>query len=420
MAEEPSDFRARQTKKKNKIQFTVNFAASEPAEPQVPNSTSAAASLQSNAASDENRLPSQVGKDLLEWLAKATPTRACIERKDRCMGELIQMVRHLGPEWDVRPFGSFGNGFGTVWSDLDVTCFQRDVDVGQEAQRLGAAVLGDHLLPMLQNHGMFSVKATILTARVPIIKLRFEDTLDVDLSCYNPLPLLNTRLLAAYARVHHTVKDLGIAVKLWAKKAGVCDASRLNLSSYSFTLLVLYFMQVSPDIKLPTLPVGDIAAYLSDEALEQAIAVASYHWQCKLPLPELLMRFFGFYAKIFQWGYEVVSVRLGQQISPLDLRFSKLRGRHVNRLHIEDPFQLERNLHCVLGDEEEKELRRAFEEALLDMQAGVTPKALRPTQGAPLAKASGSGERQTQSVSSDSTKSASSAGETGVSEEDDR
>eukprot|EP00959_Pyramimonas_sp_CCMP1952_P470671 9497086-Pyramimonas_sp.AAC.1 len=46
---------------------------------------------------------------------------------------------------------------------------------------------------------------------------------------------------------------------------------------------------------------------------------------------------------------KVVSVRLGKRLAATEARFGSLQGRHARRLHIEDPFLLQRNLNCVLG-----------------------------------------------------------------------
>ena len=85
---------------------------------------------------------------------------------------------------------------------------------------------------------------------------------------------------------------------------------------------------------------------------------------CQRPLPELLARFFAFYAESFAWGSEVVSIRTGRwrgdgfgllskrRLWTADPEYAHLPGKHVSRLHVEDPF-LPRNLNCVLNPENE-------------------------------------------------------------------
>ena len=88
---------------------------------------------------------------------------------------------------------------------------------------------------------------------MPIIKLRFEQCLEVDVSCQNLRALRNTRLLRAYSMLSPLLHELVIAIKVWAKEAGVCGAADRNLSSYAYTLVAIYFMQVIPDVGFPCL-----------------------------------------------------------------------------------------------------------------------------------------------------------------------
>lgn len=251
--------------------------------------------------------------------------------------------------------------------------------------RHAAMTLGEQILPMVRDHDRFTVIEEILGARIPILKLCFDNTLDIDLSCHNPTPLLNTRLLKAYSQMDIRVRDLGIAIKHWAKGAGLCDAIKSNLSSYSFTLLVLYFMQVHMDVQLPALPTEEMAALSEQEACQRATIAAS-SWYCQLSLTELMSRFFAFYssesADDFHWGSEVASIRCGSRRPIHDSIFANLRGRHARRIHIEDPYQTERNLHAVLGEVEEETLRAAFREASHAMKTRLAPRAL-PHQSLP-------------------------------------
>lgn len=309
-------------------------------------------------------------EDVVVQLRDVMPTRRSIDVAEQCLQQLRLMLSRLAPDWDAQAFGSYANGFGTRFSDLDVTCCQPGNALAQDSRRV-SLTLGEQILPFVRAHPRFTVVEEILNARIPIVKLCFDKALDVDLSCHNPTPLLNTRLLKAYSALDPRIRDLGIAIKLWAKGAGLCDATKSNLSSYSFTLLVLYFMQVHADVQLPVLSTEEIAAFPEQEAFERAMVAAST-WCCTLSLPELMSRFFAFYSNSdsygFSWGTEVVSVRCGSRRAISDSVFAKLRGKHARRIHIEDPYQTERNLHAPLGEIEEEQLRTAFREASCSMQ----------------------------------------------------
>jgi hypothetical protein len=170
--------------------------------------------------------------------------------------------------------------------------------------------------------------------------------------------LQNTSLLQAYANVHPSVREFILAVKTWAKAANVCGATEGKLSCYTFTLMAIYYLQVDWLVNLPCLPTKAFAL-----GCEKLPADLHQSWTCPATLSLLLDRFFMFYAEIFGWGHEVVSVRLGRRVEASSSDFSTLSHREGNWIHIEDPFDLKRNLNCVLGPNEERELRAAFAEA---------------------------------------------------------
>jgi hypothetical protein len=309
---------------------------------------------------------------------KACPLTS--EDKDRineAINTLKDTVGSLGDSWHLSLFGSVANGFGTQASDVDVTCLKAKASTPDRDDEDAANLLGVRLGPLLRAHPKFKVVEEVLHAKVPILKLRFAERLDVDLSCKNQHAVLNTLLLRAYANIDRRVRELGIAVKLWAKAAGVCGAFQGHLSSYTFTLMAIYFMQVDPDICLPCLPTccskGDEYDDSYRQDLDEAVQKVSVFWRCHFSTAELLVRFFFFYERWFAWGHEVVSPRLGQRFFANSHAFEQLRGRWTQRLHVEDPCVLERNLHCVLWDCEEVRLRKAFAEATASLDKGLTP-----------------------------------------------
>jgi DNA polymerase sigma len=312
-------------------------------------------------------------EERLKECAVSEDNAACT---DRCFQALQAVVEELGPRWRLEVFGSVASGFRTSASDMDATCVQAAAEDDEEESPVAPTILQERLSPLLRQHEKFQVIEEIVHAKVPILRLRFEGHLDIDLSCQNTAALLNTRLLSAYAKLHPRVRELGIAVKLWAKAAHVCGAAKGNLSSYSFTLLVIYFMQVHNEVNLPCLPTS---LFKEDAAVvEEKLESIRSSWSCRLTLADLFFRFIGFYQWYFEWGHEVVSVRNGWRLPPRDDTFRTLRGRYVSRLHIEDPYALERNLHCVLGEAEEVQLREAFQSAWCAIINQITPVGLRP------------------------------------------
>lgn len=328
----------------------------------------------------DERPPPRLGTEVELSLAVRMPTLEGKECIERCVEALTEVVKLLGPRWRAEPFGSVRNGFGTNTSDLDATCYlvdkegpdgPDDEEDGQGGPQPAACVLRERLAPLLRQRPEFVLAEEVFGARVPILKLRFEDRLEVDISCHNTKALQNTKLLKAYAGLDRRVRDLGVAVKLWAKAAQVSGASRSHLSSYTFTLLVIYFLQVSEETRLPKLPCEAFENGALGE--EDPRVKAATPWPCSLSLEKLVVLFFRFYAEEFFWGSEVASIRLGTRSGVQDPAFQELRGRKYAHLHVEDPFDVTRNLNCVLAEPEERQLRAAVRDAHLVVRSGRAP-----------------------------------------------
>jgi len=277
-----------------------------------------------------------------ELLYHLQTTKAEIALMQACLGELQGISRELGQSWKMGSFGSAASGFHTRFSDLDVTCYQT---VKEEVLPSREAMAKLH--PLVTKHGGFAVTEVISSARIPILRLRYDDKLDVDVSFQNTEPLRNTQLLRAYARLSATIRHLVVLIKSWANAECVCGAQDGHLSSYSFTLMTLYYLQVDPLVKLPCFPTD---AFPGEKSIPP---VANIKWQCPLSLQSVICRFFRFYATEFYWGTEVASVRTGARFYTNNAEYCKLASRDdLELIHVEDPFLLHRNLNCVLGREQ--------------------------------------------------------------------
>ncbi|CAE7877476.1 Tut7 [Symbiodinium microadriaticum] len=265
---------------------------------------------------------------------------------------------------EVRAFGSSVNGFGDSSSDVDVVlsankaCFAEGLGLGRVSKKdLEPRVLGK-LRQELRKRG-FTINLFIPQAKVPIIKLSLQhaqDRIDCDLSVNNLLPVFNTKLLKSYADLDLRLVELVQTCKAWARDEGVHGADKGNLSSYAFTLMVIFYMQmrgVLPCLQREALfdPV-----WYSEGGQRYNVAMEDAG-DCSHPGgPVSFPDFARFYHDEFEWGERVVSVRTGES-APLeeypDLRMKPRSGITDEEwdyfLHIEDPFDTRRNLNCVLA-----------------------------------------------------------------------
>lgn len=318
--------------------------------------------------------------------------------------------RVLDPSADIQMFGSAASGFCERGSDIDATVIvdfailnkrfhgkNRTPSVGHETRTLcSEAVCAIAKYIESTNGTGLAVEGLINGAKVPIVVLSSFGRQIIDASINNVLPTFNTRLLGEYAKLDARVVALVLCVKRWAKMAQVSDAKMGNLSSYSWSILCLYYLQragVIPSLQARAPPGIDLyqcpstgrtfdVAFLSGR---DAVAEKNLLPQCHLTAAELLCGFFTFYDREFKWGSEVVSIRIGGDVrrSITDPDFGQLsQGSRsmlelppdVEKIHIEDPFDLSRNLHCVMDMDGLVRLRRAFRDIaakLTDAPVGV-------------------------------------------------
>eukprot|EP00928_Gymnodinium_smaydae_P015002 TRINITY_DN15500_c0_g1_i1.p1 TRINITY_DN15500_c0_g1~~TRINITY_DN15500_c0_g1_i1.p1 ORF type:complete len:559 (+),score=74.85 TRINITY_DN15500_c0_g1_i1:53-1729(+) len=301
---------------------------------------------------------------LLRLLSNIACTSTTSSRALSCIAELDRVLGKIDPSWQVRVFGSFGNGMCLNSSDLDITCNSDAMTSKPCLETL------QQLRNLLQIHERFDMVELISSARVPLLKLKFDGVLDVDVSCNNMEPLRNTQLLRAYSDLSPAVCEVMMLMKTWAKAAYVVGAREGNLSSYSLTLMVIYFMQVDLRVGLPCLPVQDFDGSIGIPE------TARISWNLDMSLTALLALFFRFYAYEFRWGDEVVAIHLGRRTSRFELTHGELGDNCISRLHVADPFLANRNLNCVLGTENEHRLYQQLKTAAESLRVGGVPAGL--------------------------------------------
>lgn len=276
---------------------------------------------------------------------------------------------------EVRAFGSSANGFGDASSDVDVVLAATRASL---VDGLGLGESGDlaprvlrKLERKLQDQG-FKILQRILQARVPILKMSIQlpagKILECDLSVNNLLPVFNTKLLRAYADINPHVVTLVQTCKGWAKENGVHGAARGNLSSYAFTLMVIFFMQIRGDLPCLQANADSQPEWYFEDHKKFNVFIHDESDYGDYSDDASFTDFIRFYSKDFKWGEWVVSIRTGQCL-PLKKypKLAKQPRKGVFQyemdyfIHIEDPFDISRNLHCVLGPGKNEKLWDAFE-----------------------------------------------------------
>ena len=255
--------------------------------------------------------------------------------------ELEGIVRTKFPGGNLYLFGSSVNKFGSRGSDVDLCV---ELSNTTKNQRDIIASIGSSL----RKSKNYTNVSLILSARVPIVKFESKTHgLQCDISVSNSLGIENSRLLRTYASVDERVRDLVFAVKHFASACDINEPSSGTLSSYSYTLMVIYFLQQRKPPVLPYLqalsgslevPRVSISGY--DCTFFDTISLLPNYFrkENKESSAELLLGFFDFYSKNFQPAVQVVCIRKPGVVLKADKKWNRFK------LAIEDPFELD---HCL-------------------------------------------------------------------------
>ncbi|KAL7412216.1 hypothetical protein BDY24DRAFT_112687 [Mrakia frigida] len=306
----------------------------------------------------------ELSEALFHFILPLLPTPEELALKSQVRTLLERLVRTVEPNCRLLRFGSTANGFSLRNSDMDLC-----VLLEGEEPRPAAAELVTLIGSLLERETNFAVKA-LPKAYVPIIKLSLAPSpglpfgIACDIGFENRLALENTRLLLTYATVDPArVRTMVLFLKVWSKRRKINSPYRGTLSSYGYTLLVLFFLihiqspPVLPNLQRipPTRPVAkedmeldghDIWFFDDTESLRKGWSSSNLQ-----SVGELLIDFFRFYCNIFAFNTDVVSIRAGlltkeskQWTTDSDVGGINEMARDRNRLCIEDPFETSYNV----------------------------------------------------------------------------
>jgi len=241
-------------------------------------------------------------------------------RDEVCFGITEYLRVRLNPRIVVSLFGSSRNGFGFRKSDMDMCLTIKGNKTGRNLSTL--PFIKSIFECLRDNRSLCNVYA-ITTAKVPIVKFKHRNTgLEGDISLYNTLALCNTNLIKCYSMIDSRCKALGYALKILVKNCGIGDASQGSLSSYAYTLMVIFFLQQK---EVPVLPVlQEIGRKPGFKEIKDGWDVYYFkdlnnlnkYWQPQntQSISQLLIEMLQFYVCHFNYSKNVICIR---QKSPL-------------------------------------------------------------------------------------------------------
>jgi DNA polymerase sigma len=254
--------------------------------------------------------------------------------------ELERLLQPKFPGCKLKAYGSGANGFTMVSSDFDLTIILQNsvTDPDQKCMILR------QLEPLIRLQG-YHIEDR-LSARTPVLKCTHPSNIELDLSVGNLVAVCNSELLNTYAELDERVRALGIILKHWAKKRQIADAAKGYLSSYSYIVLLIAYLQRTTPPLVPNLQAGYYGCERDmieghDCTFEKNVQQYKEMVETnRAAIGELLVGFFRHYGYEFDWETAVVTMRLPSKLSKTDKNWR-------TGIAIEDPFELNRNLGDV-------------------------------------------------------------------------
>ncbi|KAH7712833.1 PAP/25A associated domain-containing protein [Aphelenchoides avenae] len=320
----------------------------------------------------ENMLFDSLSEQIARLHESVTQPEELYQRKLELRPKILEAIQTTYEMAGLYIVGSSLNGFATGKSDMDMCLMLQKEEMDQ---RIEAREILQSIMPDLEGLE-FVTSVQLIPAKVPILRMKFAapyDDIVVDLNANNPVGIRNTHLLNYYSEFDWRVRPLVSVVKEWAKRRGINDANRSSFTSYSLVLLVIHYLQcgTSPPV-LPSLQ-KLYPARFNHEADVRKMCIKDpldpppeqvWKKRNEKTLGDLLLGFFEYYAKHFNFDEQAISVRLGYRVSR-EYVVRSCPQRNLSQWRcvcIEEPFTQCNTAHSIHDERVFADIKRAFRE----------------------------------------------------------
>ncbi|RWS10454.1 Poly(A) RNA polymerase gld-2-like protein, partial [Dinothrombium tinctorium] len=309
-----------------------------------------------NSICNHNQRMDILSQEIWELYLKKKQTDDLWERKTQLREIMYSVLKNHFLAIDLYIVGSSLNGLGSNSSDVDMCLVLRDnsEDMNQS-----------HAIPILQSVRTllkskdFVKNTRLIVAKVPILKFTdSESGIEVDLNVNNIVGIRNTQLIRCYTRMDERVTPLTLTVKTWARFNRINDAHNKTLSSYTFTLMVIHYLQYG--CEPPVLPC--LHKLIPDQFVPDS-DITSLNLFVKLPyyksentesVGQLFVGFLNYFSFKFSYKEDAVSVRVGGTIPKYiarEFKGSKNTPSQWRYICVEEPFDRTNTARSVYDEE---------------------------------------------------------------------
>ncbi|KAF9126245.1 hypothetical protein BGW39_006763 [Mortierella sp. 14UC] len=316
-----------------------------------------------------------VSDGIMELYQKLVPSQNYMNRRTQLVQRLQGILNTGFPGQGLRleVFGSYASGLGSESSDADLCITSEQFQKAAPYNDVRAVA------QVLRRKGMTQVQP-ITNARVPIVK--FVDPItktNCDVNINHVLGIHNSELIRCYTMIDDRVRPFLYSVKALVKNHGINDSSQAWLSSYAYVMMAIGFLQAQDPPVLPTLQIQsesqmtELYIQMNHEGRGGRDIInctfdrdpkryANFGAANTKTVGQLLIEFFEFYSRFYDYQTMEVNVRCGEGIRVReDLTKAAARkngnpnvkppqrGRGEKKLVVMDPFIRDRNVagSCV-------------------------------------------------------------------------
>eukprot|EP00927_Polykrikos_kofoidii_P022032 TRINITY_DN2067_c0_g1_i14.p1 TRINITY_DN2067_c0_g1~~TRINITY_DN2067_c0_g1_i14.p1 ORF type:complete len:524 (-),score=79.44 TRINITY_DN2067_c0_g1_i14:139-1710(-) len=314
-------------------------------------------------------------KDLVDKISPSAEGDVIV-RKLVCAAR--KALQHLFPEAEIAGFASGdvtrGTAFGVAIPAIDLVLNVRPSVIAERLQNRASRPFpqaskldgrGLHKAALractdeLVSVGGFKFRRSAFKGHEPKVTVLapssmgiHSDGVPVDFSVNTVSPFYNAALLAESGQIDARAKELILLVRRWAKDRGISHAAKGHLCPYAWTVLAIYFLQVStsePEAILPALSEFKLSSeLLGRKHTQNKSSVEEHKEPSRKPISKLFQEFFEFYNTKFDWRKEAVALLHGTRAPP-DHSFPLLVLLDENRStvvapSVADPFVRRQNL----------------------------------------------------------------------------
>lgn len=280
--------------------------------------------------------------------------------QEEVIRSLENSIKPYFPSVKAFLFGSRVTGLGFTNSDIDIYLDCGDTRYKNETER--SKICFTHITKALQKRKEdWEVKAILRETRTPIIKLIYKRTgVHCDITVTSGLAVENSKLIRSFNDAYPPCRKMILFIKKWFSLFNL--PGRHGFTNYSLVWFVIFYLQ--GESYLPS--VATLIKERNDSRVvcgwETGVAQPKRNDKPELPISELLLDFFKFYAN-YDYQHYVICPLLGYSLTKKAFVESNALPKEMKRytehlsifdkpeyfridssLCVQDPFDLSHNL----------------------------------------------------------------------------